>query len=200
FDELLLMGDLAVLQGRISASDPTLTQEEIDFFNENSAFFFENAAFALQDDVPYNLDAWDGYGAERDQILSAAVDAGANLVVLAGDTHNAWANNLTVEETAAGVEFATASVSSPGLEDFLGLTASDDPLAAAQVFEGALPGLIGGLRYANLLDRGFMTVTFTASEVTADWTYVSDILADDYTLLADRSRSITVPAGANTIG
>ncbi len=201
FDELLLMGELAELQVRIAAGDPTLTQEEIDLFEANSGFFFKNAAFALQAPVPYNLDAWDGYGVERETVLQAAVDAGANLVVLAGDTHNAWANDLTVGETAApaGVEFATPSVSSPGLEAFLGLTASDDPLAAAQAFEGALPSLIPGLRYSNLLDRGFMTVTFTAEEVTAEWTYVSDILADTYEVQAARGNTITVPVGANAI-
>ncbi|MEN0065589.1 MAG: alkaline phosphatase D family protein [Myxococcota bacterium] len=201
FDEYLLLFELSQLQPRILAKDPTLTKKEIAFWEKNATFFAVNAPLLFEPFVPYNLDAWDGYGAERDQILQAAVDQGRNLVVLAGDTHNAWANDLTLADgTAAGVEFATASVSSPGLEEFLGLTATADPLAAAESFEATLPFIISGLRYSNLLDRGFMTVTFTASEVTADWTYVTDIQADTYTVVESRGRSITVDAGTNAIG
>src|SRR3990167_6249713 len=44
--------------------------------------------------VPLNLDAWSGYGAEREAVFAAARRLDRNLVVLAGDTHNAWANDL----------------------------------------------------------------------------------------------------------
>jgi alkaline phosphatase D len=48
----------------------------------------QNALLALS--IPYNLDAWDGYEFERDQLLSFAQQMGSRLVVLSGDTHNAW--------------------------------------------------------------------------------------------------------------
>jgi len=200
FDELVLMSTLSALQPRYLAGDPTLTAEEIALWEENADFFAANAVQALQPNVPYNLDAWDGYGHDRTQVLEAAVANGVNLVVLAGDTHNAWANDLRLaDDTPAGVEFATPSVSSPGLEAFLGLTSSDDPGAAAAAFEGGLLGLVPDLRYSNLLDRGFLTVTFTPSEVTAEWTFVDDITRRNYSLLDARSQTITVAAGANAI-
>lgn len=200
FDQYILLAEMFFLQQRINAEDPTLTKKELQFFEDNRRFFIQNVTQLLEPNVPYNLDAWDGYGAERDMILGAAVDHGRNLVVLAGDTHNAWANNLELGgTTAAGVEFATAGVSSPGLEAFLGIIDTDDPTASAESFESNLPLLVTRLKYSNLLQRGFLTVTFTSSEVTADWTYVSTVKEATYTVVEDRNHSITVAAGVNAI-
>lgn len=200
FDEFVLMVTLDRIRQRIIAEDPTLTAEEIALWEKNVDFFASNILQALEPFVPYNLDAWDGYGADRTAILQAAVDAGINLVVLAGDTHNAWANDLQLADgTPAGVEFATSSVSSPGLEAFLGFADADDPTASASAFEGALPSFVTKLRYANLLDRGFLAVTFTATAATAEWVYVDDILADTYTVRTDRGHTVTVAAGTNAI-
>ena len=52
-------------------------------------------------------------------MLGAAQSAGANLVTIAGDSHNAWAFELANDGKPAGVEFATSSVTSPGLENYL---------------------------------------------------------------------------------
>ena len=44
----------------------------------------------------------------------------ANPVVLAGDTHNAWAFNLQDEQrNPIGVEIGTPGITSPGMESFL---------------------------------------------------------------------------------
>lgn len=48
----------------------------------------------LDSAIPYNLDAWDGYDFERNRVLDFAAQLGSRLVVLAGDTHNAWASQL----------------------------------------------------------------------------------------------------------
>ncbi len=42
-------------------------------------------------DLPLNMDSWDGYPAARDRLFKASLNADANLVVLSGDSHNAWA-------------------------------------------------------------------------------------------------------------
>jgi alkaline phosphatase D len=67
--------------------------------------------------LPYNLDAWDGYPANRDAILNTAKSLNKNLVVLSGDSHNGWFTSLTtLAGVKVGVEFATSSVTSPGFE------------------------------------------------------------------------------------
>ncbi|NMT92691.1 alkaline phosphatase, partial [Vibrio alginolyticus] len=80
--------------------------------------------------LPYNLDAWDGYYVEREKVYQLVKASSGNFVCLAGDTHNAWASELKdVSNNPIGVEFATSSVSSPGLEEYLAL----DPVAIAQM-------------------------------------------------------------------
>ncbi len=145
--------------------------------------------------LPYNLDAWDGYPAERAALLASAQQIQGDLVVLAGDTHNAWANNLRLNDEAVGVEFATSSVSSPGLESFLGLTT---PESVAQT-ESALTQLIPNLQYANLSDRGYLSLSFSPSEVRAEWIFVSNIQDTHYDLLAERNQSLTVAHGSKQI-
>jgi alkaline phosphatase D len=133
--------------------------------------------------APYNLDAWDGYQAEREVVLGMARQLDKNLVVLAGDTHNAWANNLKdMNGNQVGVEFATASVSSPGLEDYLGL-----PDAMIADAEQGIGLLVDGLDYLNINQRGYMVVTFTQEEARANWYFVDTVKSREYTV--DNSRS-----------
>lgn len=142
--------------------------------------------------LPYNLDAWDGYFAEREAVLETARAGDRNLVVLAGDTHNAWANDLrTLSGQAVGVEFATSSVTSPGFEEFLQLTAETVPLT-----EQALTFLVDDLKYTNLNQRGYMVVTFTSQEARADWRFLDTVKMPDYQIDGQRSNSLRVLPGA----
>ena len=77
------------------------------------------AAMASRAGLPMNMDAWDGYPAARERVFGAAQAADANLIVLAGDSHNVWASDLTGGDQPVGVEFAGQSVTSPGFESFL---------------------------------------------------------------------------------
>ncbi len=59
------------------------------------------------------LDAWDGYPAARERILDAFADSDvANPVVLAGDWHSSWVNDLDHEGRTVATEFAGTSISS----------------------------------------------------------------------------------------
>ena len=104
-----------VVTGKISFSDHG--QLLATYRGNPSALTPEQLSLLQQPAIPYNLDAWDGYPVERERLLQACVNTNSNLVVLAGDTHNAWANDLSTSQgVAVGVEFAGPSVSSPGLE------------------------------------------------------------------------------------
>jgi len=114
-------------------------------------------------------------------------------VVLAGDTHNAWANNLKDKDGhQIGVEFATASVSSPGLEEYLEL--QGDQIAGAEQGIGLLAD---DLDYLNINQRGYMVVTFTAEEARADWYFVDTVKSRDYAIDTARSASRSVRPGAD---
>jgi alkaline phosphatase D len=108
------------------------------------------------------------------------------VVVLAGDTHNAWASNLhTQTGDFVGVELATSSVSSPGMEKYLNI-----PLAQLQQFEFAFTTLIDELNYTNLNQRGYLKVGFTAQQVQADWIFVDSIKEKTYTIDANRKHQV----------
>ncbi|EOV0051595.1 alkaline phosphatase [Vibrio parahaemolyticus] len=138
--------------------------------------------------LPYNLDAWDGYYVEREKVYQLVKASSGNFVCLAGDTHNAWASELKdVSNNPIGVEFATSSVSSPGLEEYLAL----DPVAIAQM-EYTLPHLVSELQWADIKQRGFMRVTFTADAAQSTWYLVSTI--------KDKKYQVTTKSASTTNG
>jgi hypothetical protein len=129
----------------------------------------EQAAYTNATPLPYNTDAWDGYGKERETILQTALAYNKKLVVFAGDTHNAWVNQLKTMSptgpsvapygTVAGIELATPGVSSPGIEKYF----PGQEGILRDLFLGYSPGL----KYANLSNRGYLDVTFTPTNVEA---------------------------------
>ena len=173
--------ELTQLKARALQNDPTLTDTDKARINTT---------------LPYNLDAWDGYFADREIVLGTAKALQKNLVVFSGDTHNAWANNLKdIQGNQVGVEFATTSVTSPGLEEYLGLP----DIPSSVQLEEALKILIDDLHYANTFDRGFMIVTFTDDKATSEWFYVDNYDSENYALNSARAHSVTVTAGAQPL-
>ncbi|MBW8192230.1 alkaline phosphatase D family protein [Neiella marina] len=191
------LGALAVLAQRAAAGDPTLTADELAYLSANADRLTADVQALLQlPSIPYNLDAWDGYAYEREVVLGTAMANQANLVVLSGDTHNAWANQLTdASGNVAGVEFATTSVSSPGMEEYLNI--ADD---AAPATEAGLVQLVDGLKYCNINQRGYMVATFTESGASAEWTFVNSVKSTDYQVVAERAASMSATAGTATLG
>ena len=173
------IGELISIKNRIAAGDTTVTDAE---------------KTRLYTAVPYNLDAWDGYPVEREGIYGTALAAGKKLVVLAGDTHNAWYSQLhnaaseqIPQVMQVGVEFAVSSVGSPGLEEYLNLSAEELPTA-----EYAFTTLIDELEYCNLNQRGYLLVTFNQTTVSADWRFVSTIKSQTYTIDTARNYNVTL--------
>lgn len=69
-----------------------------------------------------NLDGWDGYAHERNQMLEALKDL-RNLLVLSGDLHSALAGRISpgfVGEPVIGYEFMAPSLTSPNPRDSFG--------------------------------------------------------------------------------
>src|SRR3954447_1469260 len=118
-----------------------------------------------------NQDQWDGYSAEREEILTTYYDKKLqNLVVLSGDLHNFVAGNLfTNGETSGkpiGVEMLAGSATSFGLPEELGLPSS----ALQSIAASADPHLV----YTELDHRGYGVVTVTKNEVKGEFKAVSD--------------------------
>lgn len=130
----------------------------------------------LEQVVPYNLDAWDGYTMEREALYRRVTELNKNLVVVAGDTHNAWYSHLKdADGRMVGLEFAAPSVTSPGMENYLKL----DDKAAAELARG-MSLLIDDLQYCNLHQRGYMALTFRKENVQAEWKFIDNILSTEF--------------------
>ncbi|WP_423854172.1 alkaline phosphatase D family protein [Acinetobacter guillouiae] len=165
--------ELVTLKVRLKSGDPTLTAAE---------------KARVTTVAPYNLDAWDGYYAEREILYGTLKTLNKKVVVLAGDTHNAWSADLhTQAGDFVGVELATSSVSSPGMEKYLSI-----PLAQLQQFEMAFTTLIDELNYTNLNQRGYLKVSFTAQQVQADWVFVNSIKEKTYTVDTARAHQVVL--------
>ena len=140
--------------------------------------------------LPFNMDAWDGYPAARERLLTSAQEADANLIVLAGDSHNGWASELSNAGAAAGVEFAGHSVSSPGMEGFISWIKPED--MAAQSVQAN-----DQLKWANIKNRGYMSVELTPTKATSEYRFLETVRAKS-TALAGTQR-ISSDAGSQKL-
>jgi alkaline phosphatase D len=185
-----LLVELATIKGRILGGDPSVTAAE---------------RLRVEKMAPYNLDAWDGYFPAREEILRRAQYFNKNLVVLAGDTHNAWASDLytandsgEVQRAAGsvGVEFATSSVTSPGFETYVGF-GTDTAMQAG--FEQAVTTLVDDLGYLNSANRGYMLVEFTPAKSSCEWVYVDTITSETYTASVQKKMEVKPGQGKRTL-
>ena len=117
--------------------------------------------------LPMNLDIWDGYPAARARLLGASQEADANLIVLSGDSHNAWAFDLPHEARPAGAEFAVQSVTSPGSEGSF----SADPADVARAYLGRNEQL----KWADTSRRGYLTLELTPERATGEFVFLDTV-------------------------
>lgn len=151
---------------------------------------FKNDIRAAKNGLPMWMDRWDGYPAARSRMLKAAQQADADLIMLSGDSHNAWAYALAEGGQPAGVEFAGHSVTSGGMENSF----SADPKIVAQGFIAANPEM----RWADTSRRGYMMIQITPQRVTGEWLFMRTIKARDTTLAG--SHSMHVKRGRKAFG
>ncbi len=127
--------------------------------------------------LPLNRDAWDGYPAARSRVFDAVLEHDRDLVVLTGDVHSSWAQDLAVDFPAYNVVTHTGSVGveavAPGITSGGGVVELADNLAAATPH----------IRWADSLHRGFVVMHATHDAITAEWHLLPDgsVESDTYT-------------------
>jgi alkaline phosphatase D len=147
---------------------------------------FKNDIRAARIGLPMWMDRWDGYPAARSRLLKSAQEADADLVMLSGDSHNAWAYSLVEDGKRAGVEFAGHSVTSGGLEGSFG--------ADAKIVARGLVAANPEMQWADTSQRGYMMIDITPQRVTGEWLFMRTIqsssveLAGSHQLHVDRGR------------
>ncbi|MEN8583655.1 alkaline phosphatase [Arthrobacter sp. KBS0703] len=131
-------------------------------------FFAERDRNAAADIDDMSMDGWDGYAASRRRITQGWVDAKVrNAVVLTGDVHRNWANNVKVDyknpgAPVVGSELVCTSVTSTGN----GTGSVTDPTMAWN----------DHLKFFND-QRGYVRTTITKDSMTADFRVLDYVAA-----------------------
>lgn len=120
--------------------------------------------------LPWNLDAWQGYPAARARFLAACAANANNAVVLGGDSHNCWVNNLSDASGSriAALEFAGGSVASPGFERSL---TNATPGQRESMMRSSNPHMA----FCDLTNRGYGVLKFTRTTCESEWLAFSDV-------------------------
>jgi alkaline phosphatase D len=124
--------------------------------------------------LPVNTDIWDGYPAERSELLNYIVDYDIpNVVVLTGDFHTSWANNLPLQnyipatgENSAGVEFVTTSLSSPSIN--------------INIAPFSVKAINPHIQWFDLDKRGFLLVDIKPERTQGEWHFNNNVYVQNY--------------------
>ena len=126
-------------------------------------------------DLPLYLDTWDGYPAARQRFYNLCRDAGAtDLIVLTGDSHAFWANELyDGSSQPMGVELGTSGITSPGDFENYG------PEGAA-AFDGLVSEHNREVIWTDCTHRGFVKLVLTPESAKAEYVSVDTVHSEQY--------------------
>ncbi|MCI5044997.1 MAG: alkaline phosphatase D family protein [Aquisalinus sp.] len=133
--------------------------------------FVRNSAFGL----PLYIDTWGGYPFARERFYDRLAENGINdLVVLTGDAHEFWANDLYTDgKQKMGVELGTTSITSETVEAFLGDGTKDFALLITKDNDC--------VRYYDPQHHGYIDLTVTKDRIHADLIGLDTVESRDYT-------------------
>lgn len=179
-----------VTSPNFNAGLPPKVLEAVAKARPQTKAFFELSQF----DVPFNLDAWDGYPAARERLYAAAKEAGARLIVCTGDTHAAWANTLKdAGGEVRGVEFGGTSVTSPSIAD----TFANFGLEGAALNE-LITRANPEVEWHEETKRGYTLVSITPESVRGDFMELDTVKSK--TFLVTKATSWETTYGPKPMG
>lgn len=116
-----------------------------------------------------NYDQWDGYAYERNKLMNILADSNVNnFVVLTGDIHTSWVNNIPYDNYdnsnctgSAGVEFVVTSVTSTS--------------APFNVGPSVIQSMNPHMQFINLSEKGYGVMDINKSRLQYDFYFVNDI-------------------------
>ncbi|GAA2071993.1 alkaline phosphatase D family protein [Actinomadura alba] len=124
-----------------------------------------------------NADQWDGYTADRRELLGHLRDGRIdNTVFLTGDIHTSWANDVPLTAAtyplspSVATEFVVPSVTSDNIDDILKVP----PRSLSPVAEGVLRTTNRHVREVELDSHGYGVLDVQQARVRMDWYALSD--------------------------
>ena len=148
-----------------------------------------NAALGL----PWGADMWDGYPADRQRFYGLVQKARANAIVVSGDSHAFWANELYDADTGGrrvAVEFGTAAITSTGP----GVSVLPAPLGEM------MAKFNREVLYNDQTSNGFVLLTLTHTQATGELIAVSTTKDRAFTTKAVATYRVTPgPGGVSAL-
>ena len=166
-----------IIMANVIAPDLTdhVTEEDIVALEQQwdqARAFVKSSALGL----PTNFDAWDGYPAARERFYEMTQNAGEDgLIVITGDTHTWWANDLINRDGAQmGVELGVNSVTSPSpyRREFLGGKGAEYALLTNRDNKD--------VRYISGESHGYIDLTITHEAARAEFVGVDTVESRSY--------------------
>ena len=118
--------------------------------------------------IPSNLDAWDGYPAERNKLYKLMNSANKKFISLAGDTHNSWVSELEdLSGKKVGVELGAPSVTSPGITDILNLD--------RRKFINSIVKINKELKWMDPSNRGYLSLDCRKNKIIASFNFIKEL-------------------------
>ena len=118
--------------------------------------------------IPSNLDAWDGYPAERNRLYKTMSNAKKRFISLAGDTHNSWVSELKDRSgNKVGIELGAPSVTSPGITDILNLDEKE--------FVDSIVRINNELQWMNPSNRGYLYLNCRKDKIIASFNFIKEL-------------------------
>jgi alkaline phosphatase D len=127
--------------------------------------------------APLNSDQWDGYPGDRNRLLRHIVHNGIqNVVVITGDIHSSWANDVPLDRTnynastgagSAAVEFITPGITS---------TANALINSVSAVIYASNPYV----KFADFARQGYAVLDVTDARVQGEWYFTKSVNVKNY--------------------
>ena len=153
-----------------------------------------------EDGLPYNVDQWDGYTADRKEVFKHIRNHQvSDALFITGDIHSGWAAELPYDPASypvgdsAGVEFVCSSVTSNNLKDITGTPPRTTSIAVEQV----ILANNRHIKYLNFDDHGFSVLDITSQRAQMDWFIIGD--RKDKSTPVTWTRSLATTAGTGKI-
>ncbi|WP_027660369.1 alkaline phosphatase D family protein [Salinispora fenicalii] len=129
-----------------------------------------------QNGAVLNTDQWDGYNADRNELIDHLLATNTrDVVFLTGDIHTSWANELTTQSTGltnpAAAEFVVPSVTSDNINDFLGLREGN---VLSDLASGLIRSTNPHVRWTELDGHGYGVLEVTPQQCRMDWFHLVD--------------------------
>ncbi|MCR5877672.1 alkaline phosphatase [Phenylobacterium sp. J367] len=162
-----------VIMARVKGSAAkALTPDELKAVKPEARRRLDQRAQLADLGVPAALDMWDGYPVDRERLYGLVRTAQARPIVVSGDSHSFWANELHDEQgRRLACEFGTTGITSPGAGELA------PGLDWGEVIARANPEV----RYNNQTAKGFVLLTLTRDAARADMVAVSTITQRQFT-------------------